>query len=83
MHLHTSSDAMSAANIYSFEAIPHLPYSPDLAPLDFYLFPYMFPNLKTKLRGRNFGSNEGAIDTVDELLMSIWVTWKKDSILKR
>ena len=26
----------------------------------------MFPNLKTNLRGRNFGSNEGVINAVDE-----------------
>ena len=37
-------------------------YSPDLAHADFYLF----PNLKTILRVRNSGSNEGVIDAVDE-----------------
>ena len=45
-------------------SFPHPPYSPDLASSDFYLF----PNLKTNLRGRNFGSNEGVIDAVDEYL---------------
>ena len=28
----------------------------------------MFPNLKTNLSGRNFGSNEGTIDAVAEYL---------------
>ena len=44
--------------------IPHPPYSPDIAPLDFYLL----PNWKTNLCGRNFGSNEDVIDAVDEYL---------------
>lgn len=37
-----------------FELIPHPPYSPDLAPSDYYLF----PNLKRWLRGKRFESNE-------------------------
>ena len=36
-------------------------YSPDLAPSDFCLF----PNLKTNLRDRNFGSDEGFLDAED------------------
>jgi len=31
--------------------LPHPPYSPDLAPCDFFLF----PKLKTHLKGHNFG----------------------------
>jgi len=34
--------------------IPHPPYSPDLAPCDFFLFPKM----KLKLKGRRFGTTE-------------------------
>ena len=48
----------------SFKVLSHPPYSPDLAPSDFYLF----PNLKTNLRDSSFGSNEGVIDVVDEYL---------------
>jgi transposase len=36
--------------------VPHPPYSPDLAPCDFFLFPKM----KIKLKGRRF-------DTVEEI----------------
>jgi hypothetical protein len=36
--------------------IPHAPYSPDLAPCDFFLFPKM----KLKLEGRRF-------DTIEEI----------------
>ena len=34
--------------------LPHPPYSPDLAPCDFFLF----PKLKTHLKGHNFGTVE-------------------------
>jgi len=34
--------------------LPHPPYSPDLAPCDFYLF----PKLKSKLKGHHFGTME-------------------------
>ena len=36
----------------NFEVVPHAPYSPDLAPSDFWLFPTM----KGTLRGRTFSS---------------------------
>ena len=44
--------------------LPHPLHAPDLAISDFYLF----PNLKTNLRGRIFGSGEGVIDAVEEFL---------------
>ena len=55
---HTSQDHMAAATKCSFEVLPHPPYSPDLVPSNFCLF----PNLKTNNRGRNFGSNQSIID---------------------
>jgi len=36
--------------IHQTSAVPHLPYSPDLAPADFFLF----PKLKTTLKCRRF-----------------------------
>ncbi|UYV68352.1 hypothetical protein LAZ67_5003990 [Cordylochernes scorpioides] len=41
-----------------FQLFPHPPYSPYLIPCDFFLF----PNLKKRLGGRKFSSNEEAID---------------------
>ena len=61
---HTSQVAMAAETKCSLEVLPHPPYSPDLAPPYFSLF----PNMKTNLHCRNFGSNEGVIDAVDEYL---------------
>jgi histone-lysine N-methyltransferase SETMAR len=40
-----------------FQLVPHPPYSPDLAPLDYYLF----PNMKKRLAGRRFYSNKEVI----------------------
>ena len=63
MH-YKSQVARTPANECGFEVIPHSPYSTDLTPFDF----YRFPKLKTNLRGRNFGSTEGVIDTVNVYL---------------
>ena len=61
---HTSQVAMTAATECGFEVLPHPPYSPDMAPSDFYLF----PKLKSNLRGTQFGSNEDVIAAVNEYL---------------
>ena len=37
-----------------FELLPHPPYSPDLAPSDYHLF----PNMKKQLRGRVFNDDD-------------------------
>ena len=48
--VHTSQVAMDAVRECGYELLPHPPYSPDLAPSDFHLF----PRLKKHLRGRRF-----------------------------
>lgn len=47
---HKSSVGMAAVKDLGFEVIEHPPYSPDLAPCDFFLF----PALKNDLRGMHF-----------------------------
>ena len=53
----------------------HLPYSPDLAPIDFVLFPYV----KNKMRGQRFSTPEEAVDAfrmhVVEIPQSEWQKW--------
>jgi [histone H3]-lysine36 N-dimethyltransferase SETMAR len=44
------------------ELLPHPPYSPDLAPSDFFLF----PKLKEKLAGQRFASNSEVIAFTEE-----------------
>ena len=67
---HDNAPAHTALSIREFLAkknipvLPHPPYSPDLAPCDFYLF----PKLKLKLKGHHFGTMENIQKTVtDEL----------------
>ena len=60
---HTSQVAMTAATECEFEILPQPAYS-DMGPFDFYLF----PKLKSHLRGTQYGSNEGVIDAVKEYL---------------
>ena len=47
---HTSQVPMTAATECGFEFLPHPPYSPDMAPPDFYLF----PKLKSRLGGTQY-----------------------------
>lgn len=52
--VHKSHIATAALNRCGFESLVHPPYSPDLAPSDYYLF----PNLKKELRGKKFFDDE-------------------------
>ena len=61
---HTSQVAISAVTKCGFQILSHPPYSPDMAPSDF----YFFPKLKTHLRGTQYGMNEGVIEAVNEYL---------------
>ena len=53
----------------------HPPYSPDLAPNDFFLFPYV----KNKMRGQRFSTHEETVDAfrmhVLEISQSEWQKW--------
>ena len=55
---------ISVATECGFETLPHPLYSPDMAPTDF----YMFPKLKSHLRGKQYGSYKGVIEAVNEYL---------------
>lgn len=59
---HTSVIAMAKIYELHFELLDHPPYSPDLAPSDFFLF----PNLKVSLAGQRFSSDEEAIAYVND-----------------
>jgi histone-lysine N-methyltransferase SETMAR len=62
---------MAAATDCGFEIIPRPPFSPDLALSDFYLF----PKLKTKLRGKRFGNNEGVMEAINEFYLKGLTSW--------
>jgi len=47
-----------------FQCLDHPPYSPDLVPLDYHLF----PGLKKQLKGRHFSSDAEVIAAAETLL---------------
>jgi histone-lysine N-methyltransferase SETMAR len=51
---HTSAATSDAIQHLEFSVLPHPPYSPDLAPSDFHLF----PKLKEHLKGQHFSCDE-------------------------
>ena len=57
---HTARATVQAIDDLGFCLLPHPPYSPDLAPCDFHLF----PKLKEQLRGIRFDSNEEIVQAV-------------------
>ena len=59
-----SQVAMTAATECGFEILPHPPNSRDMAPSAYYLF----PKLKSQLRGTQYGCNECVIEAVNEYL---------------
>ncbi|MCU7903102.1 MAG: transposase [Candidatus Thiodiazotropha sp. (ex Lucinoma aequizonata)] len=61
---HKSVVAMAALHDCGFELIGHPPYSPDLAPSDFHLF----PNMKKELAGKHYANDNDVISAVEEFL---------------
>lgn len=55
---HTSAQTKTFLDAQNIELMGHPPYSPDLAPNDFFLFPH----IKKKLRGQRFSTPEEAVD---------------------
>ena len=54
---HKSITTMAKLHELHFKLLPHPPYSPDLAPSNYWLF----ANLKRMIQGNRFGSNEEVI----------------------
>lgn len=59
---HRSEVALEAIRNAGFDILDHPPYSPDLAPSDFHLF----PKLKEHIRGTKFADNDAVMAAVDE-----------------
>lgn len=71
---HKAAVAMTAIQETGFELLEHPPYSPDLAPSDFYLF----PRLKEHLRGTKFQDNSEVMTAVE----AFWESQDKDFFSK-
>jgi histone-lysine N-methyltransferase SETMAR len=63
---HTARSTVATIHDLSFECLPHLPYSPDLAHSDF----HVFGPLKEAMGGKSFGSDEQVQQAVHEWLRS-------------
>ena len=59
--VHNSHVAQTEARSCGYEILPHPPYSPDLAPSDFHLF----PSMKSFLKGKRFTNDESLISEVN------------------
>ncbi|KAG5347244.1 SETMR methyltransferase, partial [Acromyrmex charruanus] len=64
---HDNVDFLSSKNV---ELMTHCPYSPDLSPNDFFLF----PNIKKKMRGESL---EAAVETFRTLISEVTASEKK------
>ncbi|EGI63744.1 Histone-lysine N-methyltransferase SETMAR [Acromyrmex echinatior] len=75
---HKSITTMAKINDLRLQLLPHPPYSPDLAPSDYYLF----PNLKRWLINKKFNSREEIIDAAEEYFADLSENYFSDGIKK-
>jgi len=74
---HKSVLAMGKLRDLHYELLEHPPYSPDLAPSDFCLF----PKLKLFLAGQRFSSNQEAIAAVEGYFADLTKNHYRDGIM--
>ncbi|XP_071097976.1 histone-lysine N-methyltransferase SETMAR-like [Haliotis cracherodii] len=74
---HRSLIAMAKNHDCGFELLQHPPYSPDLAPSDYHLF----PQLKRHLAGTHFHSDDDVITAVNNCLSDQEVDFYKSGIM--
>jgi len=70
---HTSATTRDAIQRLDFSVLPHPPYSPDLAPSDFHLF----PKLKEHLKGQRFSCDEEVKSAVRKWSQKLVQRWRK------
>ncbi|GFT60749.1 histone-lysine N-methyltransferase SETMAR [Nephila pilipes] len=75
---HKSVKTMAKIHELGFELLPHPPYSPDLAPRDYFLF----SDLKRMLAGKKFSSNEEVIAETEAYFEAKNTSYYKNGIEK-
>ena len=75
---HVSASTTEAVKRLNIEVVTHPPYSPDLAPCDY----HMFPKLKEHLRGRQFSSDEEVKECVRHWLRALPASFFSDGFDK-
>ena len=71
---HTPASTRLEINLIGFGTVSHPPYSPDLAPVDF----FVFPSIKKQLKGRKFKSLPGLRVAVKMILSQFDEQWYKN-----
>ena len=72
--MHNSKLSFSKYEILGLKRPPQPPYSPDVAPSDFYLFGY----LDEKLKGHSFNEPDELFEAIIEILNSISTEKRKE-----
>jgi histone-lysine N-methyltransferase SETMAR len=65
--IHNTKQVISKLNSLQLKRMNHPPYSPDLAPCDFFLFGY----IKRKLAGSSFVSSDDLFSAIDDIMNGI------------
>ena len=71
---HVSVETRLELSLLELETVPHAPYSPDLAPMDF----AVFPEIKSQLRGKRFGDFAELRQAVSSIISNYDKTWYRD-----
>ena len=72
--VHNSKQSIEKTEAAGFKRAPHLPYSPDIAPSDFFLFGYT----KNKLKGSKFESADALLERIYEIFNQISLEKRKE-----
>jgi len=75
---HRAVDTVDTIDFLGMERLPHAPYSPDLAPMDFALF----PRLKSEMRGKRYDDLDDLRMEVRRLMSSYKKEWFRDVFSK-
>jgi len=68
---HRAKSTQLEISLLGFEILEHPPYSPDLAPMDF----RVFPELKSQLRGKHFDSADDLVKHTQAIVSSFTDSW--------
>ena len=75
---HTAATTQLEIDVLGFQRLTHPPYSPDLAPMDF----RVFPEVKAQLRGIKFSSANELMQQTQRIVSSFDSQWYRDTFDK-
>lgn len=75
---HRAHSTLLEINLLGFELLEHPPYSPDLAPMDF----RVFPGVKKMLRGQHFETSSELQRVTQKVVSGFSSEWYNDIFMK-